>query len=219
MALNKLKFNSLNVTPAASEALKFNSSANGFETGSAGGAMTFIKKLTASSDSTLSFVDGSSDVVLDNTYKEYLFTFNNMHPATNDVVLTINGSTDSGSNYNVTKTTTFFTARHRENDSATNLEYVTNRDLAQSTSAHKLNYDIGNLNDEDVSGTLTLFNPSSTTFVKHFISRFIGNGQAEDCQDSYTAGYFNTTSAIDAVQFAMSSGNIDSGVIKLYGVS
>ena len=179
-----------------------------------GGALTLLQTQTASSSATIDFTSN-----IDSTYDAYMFKFYNIHPATNDVLLTFNGSTDSGSNYNVTKTTTFFTARHRESDSATNLEYVTNRDLAQSTSAQKLNYDIGNLDDEDVCGTLTLYNPSSTTFVKHFISRFIGNGQAEDCQDSYTAGYFNTTSSIDAVQFAMSSGNIDSGVIKLYGIS
>ena len=179
-----------------------------------GGALTLLQTQTASSSATIDFTSN-----IDSTYDAYMFKFYNIHPATNDVLLTFNGSTDSGSNYNVTKTTTFFTARHRESDSATNLEYVTNRDLAQSTSAQKLNYDIGNLDDEDVCGTLTLYNPSSTTFVKHFMSRFIGNGQAEDCQDSYAAGYFNTTSAIDAVQFAMSSGNIDSGVIKLYGIS
>ena len=97
MALNKLKFNSINVTPAANEALKFNSSANGFETGSAGGAMTFIKKLTASSSGTLSFVAGSSDVVLDNTYKEYIFYFNNIHPSTDGAFFSVgfrDGSTD-----------------------------------------------------------------------------------------------------------------------------
>ena len=179
-----------------------------------GSALNLISTQTASSSATIDFTSG-----IDSTYDAYIFKFYNMHPATNDVILTLNGSTDGGSNYNVTKTTTFFTARHRENDSATNLEYVTNRDLAQSTSAHKLNYDIGNLDDEDVCGTLTLYNPSSTTFVKHFISRAVGNGQAEECHDSYVAGYFNTTSAVNAIQFKMGTGNIDSGVIKLYGIS
>ena len=181
--------------------------------GVSGSSLVLISTVTASSSATVEFTSG-----IDSTYKEYQVHCINCHPATNDVNLLFNGSADSGSNYNVTKTTTFFAARHREGDSATNLEYVTNRDLAQSTSGHKLNYDIGNLNDEDVCGILHLFDPSSTTFVKHFVSRFIGNGQAEDCQDSYTAGYFNTTSAINAVQFSMSSGNIDSGTFKLYGV-
>jgi hypothetical protein len=218
MALNKLKFNSINVTPAANEALKFNSSANGFETGSAGGAMTFIKKLTASTSATLSFVDGSSDVVLDNTYKEYVFIFNNIHPASNNVKLHFNMSADSGSNYNVTKTTTFFRADHDEADSATALGYNTSNDLAQSTNFQGLG-DIGNDNDQTLSGTLHLFDPSNTTFVKHFISTTNACDHADESRNYFVAGYGNTTSAIDAVQFKMSSGNMDSGTIKLYGVT
>ena len=219
MALNKLKFNSINVTPAANEALKFNSSANGFETGSAGGAMTFIKKLTASSSSTLSFVDGSSDVVLDNTYKEYLFIFNNIHPATNNQQFTFQGSTNSGSSYGVTITSSFFQAYHAEDDSATSLAYNGNNDLAQSTSFQIIADTTGNGNDESASGFLHLFNPSSTTFSKHFISvdnhYYSGTYSIND----YAAGYFNTTSAIDAIQFKMASGNIDSGDIVLYGIN
>jgi hypothetical protein len=177
------------------------------------GSMTLLQTQTASSSSTIDFTSN-----IDSTYDVYVFKFYNMHPATNDVILTFNGSTDSGSNYNVTKTTTFFVARHSESGTS-NFGYVTNRDEAQSTSAQKLNYDVGNLDDEDVCGTLTLYNPSSTTFVKHFVSRAVGNGQSEECHDSYVSGYFNTTSSIDAVRFQMSSGNIDSGVIKLYGIS
>jgi hypothetical protein len=218
MALNKLKFNSINVTPAANEALKFNSSANGFETGSAGGAMTFIKKLTASTSATLSFVDGSSDVVLDNTYKEYVFIFNNIHPASNNVKLHFNMSADSGSNYNVTKTTTFFRADHDEADSATALGYNTSNDLAQSTNFQGLG-DIGNDNDQTLSGTLHLFDPSNTTFVKHFISTTNACDHADESRNYFVAGYGNTTSAIDAVQFKMSSGNMDSGTITLYGIN
>ena len=182
--------------------------------GVSGSSLVLLQTQTASSSATISFTSN-----IDSTYKEYQVHFINCHPATNDTNLQFNASVDSGSNYNVTKTTTFFVARHREADNATNLEYVTNRDLAQSTDFQKLNYDTGNQNDEDVCGILHLFNPSSTTFVKHFISRAIGNGQAEDCQDSYVAGYFNTTSAIDAIQFKFGSGNIDAGTFKLYGVS
>ena len=183
------------------------------------GDMVLIKKLTASSSNTLSFVNGASSVVLDNTYKEYIFVFNNIHPETNTTKLQINASADSGSNYNVTKTTTYFQAYHTESDSATALSYYANRDLAQSTSAHQLK-DIGNTSDDSAAGTLHLFNPSSTTFVKHFISRFTGpTGEStQNLHNSYVAGYFNTTSAIDAVQFSMSSGNIDAGTIKLYGI-
>ena len=219
MALNKLKFSSINVTPVAGEAIKFNSSANGFETGSAGGAMNTIKKLTASSSSTLSFVDGSSDVVLDNTYKEYIFVFNNMHPATDGANFTFQGSTDSGSNYNTTMTTTYFTAFHNEAGNDQSLTYETGRDLAQSTSFKTLINEVGNDNDQSCSGTLHLFNPSSTTFVKHFICDINSYFNLDYTMNAFTAGYFNTTSAIDALQFKMSSGNVDSGTITLYGIN
>ena len=219
MALNKLKFNSLNVTPTAGKKIGFNSSANGLEATLQGGSMTFIKKLTASSSSTLSFVDGSSDVVLDNTYKEYLFLFTNIHPsATSDP--TMQGSTDTGSSYGVSATTTTWGAYHTESDSATLLDYDTAADVANSTSFFRLNpwQTVGTDNDQNMGGYLHLFNPSSTTFVKHFISRII-TGSLGVQPDLFTAGYFNTTSAIDAIQFKMSSGNIDSGTITLYGIN
>ena len=185
-----------------------------------GGSMVFIKKLTASSSSTLSFVDGASSVVLDSTYKEYLFTFNNMHPATNQVYFQFNLSADAGSNYNVTKTTTFFQAYHIENGTDSGLSYQTARDLAQATGAQYLTRQIGNGNDDAASGYLRLFNPSSTTFVKHFIAASSNNyGGDTYYMNNYVAGYGNTTSAVDAVQFSMSSGNIDAGDICLYGIS
>ena len=185
-----------------------------------GGSMVFIKKLTASSSSTLSFVDGASSVVLDSTYKEYLFTFNNMHPATNQVYFQFNLSADAGSNYNVNKTTTFFQAYHIENGTDSGLSYQTARDLAQATGAQYLTRQIGNGNDDAASGYLRLFNPSSTTFVKHFIAASSNNyGGDTYYMNNYVAGYGNTTSAVDAVQFSMSSGNIDAGDICLYGIS
>ena len=183
-----------------------------------GGNMVFIKKLTASSSGTLSFVDGASSVVLDSTYKEYLFTFNNIHPETNNINFTFNMSVDSGSNYNVTKTTTAFEAFHVEDDSDAGLQYLTDSDLAQGTGFQRLSRESGSDADQSISGSLHLFNPSSTTFVKHFISR-ISNSQQEDVALSYGfAGYGNTTSAVDAMQFKMSSGNIDAGDICLYGI-
>ena len=185
------------------------------------GSMIFIKKLTASSSANLSFVDGSSSVVLDNTYKEYLFTFNNIHPGTAETALTFNMSVDSGSNYNVTKTTTFFRANHREDDGGTpSLEYRTGDDLAQSTNFQPLSAVNGAGNDEALSGYLRLFNPSSTTFVKHFLGETNAYMINQDhTNHSSFAGYGNTTSAIDAVQFKMSSGNIDAGDICLYGIA
>jgi len=184
------------------------------------GEMRFIKKQTASSSATISFVDGTSDVVLDNTYKEYLFTFKNIHPSA-QAAFSFNGSIDSGSNYNVAKTTTAFNAAHKEDDSGTNLGYESTYDLAQGTGFQILDQEnLATDNDNGLAGTLHLFNPSSTTFVKHFISRCPHNASSGIwCNDTHVAGYFNTTSAIDAVQFKMASGNIDAGDICLYGIN
>ena len=212
MALNKLKFNSLNVTPAASEAIRFNSSANGLETASAGGALVKISSSTASSSATVSFTSG-----IDSTYKEYIFLFNNIHPATDGANIQFQGSTDGGSNYNTTITSSYFQAQ--ANASETALEYDGGQDLAQSTNFQTiLAKEPGNGNDESVSGILYLFDPSNTTFVKHFLS--VGNCQDTEAmsRQGFTGGYFNTTSAINAVQFKMSSGNMDAGTITMYGV-
>ena len=178
-----------------------------------GGGLNLISTQTASSSSTIDFTSG-----IDSTYKEYIFKFINIHQATDIAFLTFNGSVDTGSNYNVTKTTTFFNAYHDEGDSSTGLTYQTGNDLAQSTDFQKL-AEGGSDNDQSISGEMFLFNPSDTTFVKHFISRFNMYSRSDYTQDHYIAGYFNTTSAIDAVQFKMTSGNIDSGTIKLYGVT
>ena len=185
-------------------------------------ALTHIKTLTASSSSTLSFVDGSSDVVLDNTYPIYLFKFINMHPATNGATFEFNMSADTGSNYNVTKTTTFADAIHRENGDNPDVAYSGGRDLAQATGFQDIMGGIGSDNDEAGSGELWLFNPSSTTFVKHFLSTSNPvNGDATSPYSIYNfgSGYGNTTSAVDAIQFQFHTGNIDAGVIKLYGIS
>ena len=186
-----------------------------------GGSITFIKKLTASSSGTLSFVDGSSSVVLDNTYKEYLFTFKDIHPSNASTRFQFNGSVDSGSNYNVTKTTTMFIAGHIEADSDARLSYQSGDDLAQSTAFQDLAAygESDNADDSCLAGTLQIFNPSSTTFVKHFIARTNYVAHSYYSVDSHTAGYFNTTSAIDAIQFKFTSNNIDAGDICLYGIA
>jgi hypothetical protein len=181
--------------------------------GVGGGSLVLISTQTASSSATIDFTSG-----IDSTYKEYIFKFIDIHPASNNVKLHFNMSADSGSNYNVTKTTTFFRADHDEADSATALGYNTSNDLAQSTNFQGLG-DIGNDNDQTLSGTLHLFDPSNTTFVKHFISTTNACDHADESRNYFVAGYGNTTSAIDAVQFKMSSGNMDSGTIKLYGIS
>ena len=216
MALSRLTYNSFNVTPTASKGIGFDAGADDLSIDFAGGAMTFIKKLTASSSATLSFVDGSSDVVLDNTYKEYLFTFNNIHPSANSY-LQFQTSTDSGSSYGVTATTTIFRAYNNEADDDTDLTYY-NSDLAQETDFQNLFLTINTGNDESAAGYLHLFNPSSTTFVKHFMARTTGYGQSAYNMQYHIAGYFNTTSAVDAIQFKMYSGNIDAGDICLYGI-
>ena len=130
-----------------------------------------------------------------------------------------NLSTDSGSNYNVTKTTTHFRAFHGENGAGSGLGYQTGSDLTQSTSFQELTHaaTLSSDSDSGFCGSLTLFNPSSTTYVKHFISiNQYTSGSASI--SAYVAGYGNTTSAINAVQFKMSSGNIDDGVILMYGI-
>jgi len=183
------------------------------------GSMTFIKKLTASSSATLSFVDGASSVVLDNTYKEYLFTFKDIHPETNFRHLGFQANAVGGSGYNETITSTMFVANHKEDDSSTNLAYEGDGDLAQGTGFQSIIHAMGNGNDESGSGTLHLFNPSSTTFVKHFIATTNTYTDDDRSQNNFVAGYFNTTSAIDEIQFKMSSGNIDAGDICLYGIA
>jgi len=181
--------------------------------GLSGGALNLISTQTASSSSTISFTSG-----IDDTYESYVFKFYDIHPATNGAHFTFNGSTDSGSNYNVTKTTTWFFAYHNEADSQAALTYSIYNDLAQSTDFQILASDIGNENDESASGEMFLYNPSSTTFVKHFISQAHDYNSNDYANNMFCSGYLNTTSAINAVQFKMNSGNFD-GVIKLYGVS
>jgi len=175
--------------------------------------LILISTQTASASATISFTTG-----LNSTYDEYIFKFINIHPATDDVQFQFNLSTDSGSNYNVTKTTTYFVAWHDEADTSTNLSYRTAEDLAQSTSFQNINNSLGNDADQICAGSLTLFNPSSTTYVKHFISNTNNYHKDNFSNNVYMAGYGNTTSAVNAIQFKMSSGNIDDGVIKLYGV-
>jgi hypothetical protein len=175
--------------------------------------ITLISSQTASASASLSFTTG-----IDSTYKAYKFVFVNIHPATDNHFFQFNGSTDGGSNYNVTKTTTKFRALHTESDSTTSLAYHSTDDLAQSTSDQRLVNGLGNGNDESLSGEMILFNPSSTTYVKHFIARIHQYEAGNQSDDNFTAGYFNTTSAINAIIFKMGSGNIDDGKIYMYGI-
>jgi hypothetical protein len=183
------------------------------------GKMTLIKEQTASSSSSISFVDGSSSVVLDSTYPIYVFKFLNIHAGTADANFQFDTSNDGGSSYNTTKTTTSFRAKHKEDGSNTALEYRANADLANDATYQTLAENLSTGNDDNGNGELYLFNPSSTTFVKHFLSRFTSYQHSEGGnQDQFTAGYINITSAVDAVLFRFHTGNIDSGTIKLYGI-
>jgi len=182
-------------------------------------SLTHIKTLTASSSATLSFVNGSSDVVLDSTYPIYIFKFFNIHPATDQADFSFNFSVDTGSNYNVTKTSTFFKAQHQgSSGNYGSLDYFANGDLAQSTNFQELTEALDNGNTSSVSGSLTIFNPSSTTFVKHYLYEDSEFGNDDFAVNSFVGGYGNTTSAVDAIQFKMASGNMDAGTIKLYGL-
>jgi len=182
------------------------------------GDLALIKTITASSSASISFVDGASSVVLDNTYKEYIFTFNNIHPATDEAHFTV-GFRDGGTDYDATKTTSYGLLYHAEDDSETSLTYHAASDLAQSTGFQRILHGVGNGNDESASGYLHLFDPSSTTFVKHFTAAGSSYNAGSYEYTTYVAGYNNVTAAIDGVQFKMSSGNIDAGTISLYGVN
>ena len=187
-----------------------------------GGAWNFIKKLTASGDADLSFVNGTDDVVLDSTYKTYVLTFKNIHGSDDvDINFEVNFSTDTGSNYNVTKTSTHWYPYHGEGGGGGALHYASQAgfDCAQETSVQVISTEMGNANDENVSGYMYLFDPSNTTFVKHFMSVVQGITYHEYCKNQTVTGYCNTTSAVDAVQFTLSAGTIDLGDICLYGIS
>jgi len=182
------------------------------------GKMTLIKSLTASSSASLSFVHGTDSVVLDSTYDNYVFKFINIEGTHDGGHLCIVGSIDGGSNYNVDKTTSFFAALHNEAGTDTQFAYNTSKDIAQGTGRAIISYGTGNGVDESVSGTLNLFNPSSTIAVKHFTSNCNSHHQSDYSCNSYTGGYFNNTSAINAIRFDFDIGTMTTGIIKLYGI-
>ena len=179
-----------------------------------GGALNLISTQTASSSSTIDFTSG-----IDSTYKEYIFKFYDLHPSAN-AYTRFQGTTD-GTNFNTTITSTTFASYHDEGDSFALLEYRPNADQAQGTALQPLNYadSVGTDNDMCFVGTLHLFDPSNTTFVKHFISTCNSASQNPMPTNTFIAGYFNTTSAITGIRFQQNTGNIDIGTIKMYGVS
>ncbi len=211
MALVKYNNNSISAITAAA--------------GISSGAMTLIKEQTASSSATISFVHGTSDVVLDSTYPIYLFKFYNVHPQTDDKDFTFQGSINAGSSYGVTITSTYFASGGAESGTDGWLNYsgsigsgYPDWHLEQETSFQTIADRIGSNNDQCASGELWLFGLSSTTYVKHFMSRACCYYSYDYAFNTYAAGYFNDANDVDAIQFKMNSGNIDSGSIKLFGI-
>ena len=181
--------------------------------GLTGGALTLLSTQTASSSSTIQFTSG-----IDSTYKEYIFKLYDVHPTNDSVDIRVNFR-DGGSNFDATKTSSYFWAYHDEGGSTTQFGEASSRDLSQSTSDQALTSNIGADNDQSGVATLHLFDPSNTTFVKHYMSVSNAYENGDYTINSYCAGYCNTTSAIDGVQFVVSSGTIQSGTFKMYGVS
>ena len=176
------------------------------------GGLTLISSQTASGDASISFTSG-----IDSTYREYIFYFINMHPATNNVHFQFQANVSGQSGYNETITSTAFEAYHNEGNTTGEVTYQPARDQAQGTAYQDILPFIGSDNDQAASGELHLYNPSSTTYVKHFIHRGAVYGADDFAQDDFIAGYFNVTGAITQIQFKMSSGNIDAGTIAMYG--
>jgi len=224
MALSKVNFNSMNVTPSASKAIKFNSSNNGLETGDIGGSLVLISTTTvSSSSSTVNITSG-----IDSTYKEYIIKAINIHPSDNAQFM-IHFSADGGSNFNTNMQTAAFQVYHKEDDSSTQLNYRAGDDLLNGTNGDgvtstyaPISQTIGN--DAKMCGEsiIHLFDPSNITFIKNFMATTQVYMDRDTPQlasvTQYYAGYVNTTSAINAVSFKMFEGTIDSGTFKLYGV-
>ena len=184
------------------------------------GIPTLIKTLTASGDSSLSFVDGTADVTLDSTYDEYMFVMTDINPATDkaEFGFQVNATDDAGGGYDTSPiTSTTFQSFHTESDNQAGVSYSPSTDQAQGTAFQDITNAIGNGSDESAAGILHLFSPASTTYVKHFYARFNTYYSGDNSTDWYTAGYINDTTAIDEIQFKMSAGNFD-GTIALYGI-
>ena len=182
------------------------------------GGKVLVGYVEASSSATISFVDGTNGVIMDDTYPVYEFVLTNIHPETADQDFEFQVNASGGSGFNETITSTFFYAYHGEGGSDANISYVDNEDQGQGTAYQHLVPHQGGANEESLSGVLTLYAPSDTTYVKHFMARFSGNLLGTYSIDNHTAGYINTTSAIDEIDFKFASGNIDAGTIYMYGV-
>jgi len=183
------------------------------------GSMVHIKTLTADGSGTaLTFHHGTSNVVFDSTYPLYDFRFINIHPATDGADLVWQVNTVGASGFNETITSTFFDAYHSEGNAGKSNRYLTSYDQAQGTAYQYMTNAIGNDNDQNLNGSMYFFNPSSTTFVKSFMHTINTHTGDDYSENQFGAGYVNTTSAIDEIQFKINSGNFDVGTIKMYGI-
>ena len=187
--------------------------AGAIDSGIATGAMTLISSITASNSSTMDFTSG-----ITSTYKEYLFTFNNIHCNTNDQDFTFQTDTGTNTNYNITVTSAGFRPYHNEAGNSAGVGYLTGQDQAQGTGFQQITQRLGSDNDQVASGHLRIYDPSNTTFVKHFVSRFSLYEAGDFAEDDFFMGYFNTTTALTRFRFKMTSGSLGSGTIKLYGI-
>ena len=176
------------------------------------GDVVLLSSQTASDDASLTFNSG-----ITSTYGEYIFRFYNIHAESDDQAFSFQANAVGASGYNETMTTTWLQAYHAEGDAEATLRYVTGSDQAQGTAYHSLSPSLGTDNDQNAAGELHIFNPASSALVKYFYSRSMVNGASENQQDIHTAGYFNTTTAIDDINFKMASGNLN-GTVKLWGV-
>lgn len=176
------------------------------------GDVVLLSSQTVSDSASLSITSK-----ITSAHQEYIFEYYNIHPETDGASFTFQCSTDGGSNYNTTTTNNTFRAYHFESDSAADLAYDASADQSQGTAFQMLAENFGSDNDQNGVGSLRLYNPSSTTFVKQFMSRCSRVSSNDNSYDFYLAGYFNTTSAINAIQFKMSSGNMN-GTVNMYGV-
>jgi len=193
--------------------------AGALDSGIATGDMILIKTLTASSSANLTFHNGASDVVFDGTYKEYVFRFLDIHAQTDGAFFSFQANAAGASGFNETVTSAAFEAYHAEDDGSAALGYSASSDKAQATTFINLNCGAHDADNDSCSvGSLRIFDPANTTFVKHFIAETNNKINGSETDNSFFAGYFNTTTAIDEIQFKFNSGNIDSGQIKLYGI-
>jgi hypothetical protein len=176
------------------------------------GNMVLLSSQTASNSASIAFTSG-----INSTYKEYQFWFDNLVPATNNVMFGVNFSTDGGSTYSVTKTSNWFQSLHLEDDANAYLNYRDENDLAQSTAIQKITFGVRtSASDEGVCGTINFYNPSSTTYVKHYMCDT--HSTRDWSHRVFCTGYCNTTSAVNAVKFEFDSGNISAGTILMYGI-